>query len=63
MNIGVQYDLTTGAINATISPPLTDTSVLPSNVGQIILDDSISLLGMMFDITQNPPVLVLIPAS
>lgn len=49
--IGVQYDLTTGAILATCQPPL-DTDKQPlTDRGQIIVGDEVNIVGMKVDIS------------
>lgn len=64
---GLQYDIATGFISGSVSPPLTDEGCLsfPKDDNgnytraQLIVDDTVvDYAGMKVDITQNPPVLV-----
>ena len=57
MSFYIQYDSSTGQIDATVQTDKVITG-LPENKGQIVLDDAIDVLGKKVDITQNPPVLI-----
>lgn len=55
---GVQYDLVTGIIEGTVSPPAT--SSMPDGKGQLILSDDtlVDPDTMKIDTTQDPPILI-----
>lgn len=61
--IGIQYYSDTGIIKATVRPPLADMSILPGDVGQLIVPDGTATDGKMLDVTQDPPVLVDAPSD